>query len=57
MNFFHTAYTFTQLFFFKNCIFNIPFCYRSENQHFTFSTFLHIFILHGFFTQNKAKTC
>lgn len=57
MNFFHTAYTFTQLFFFKNCIFNIPFCYYSENQYFTFSTFLHIFILHGFFTQNKAKTC
>lgn len=57
MNFFHTAYTFTQLFFFKNYIFNIPFFYHSENQHFTFSTFLLFFILHGFFTQNKAKTC
>ena len=56
MNFFHTAYTFTQLFSSKTAFLTFHFAIILKINILHFRHFCTFFILHGFFTQNKAKT-
>lgn len=57
MNFFHTAYTFTQLFSSKTVFLTFHFSIILKINILYFRHFCTFFILHGFFTRNKAKTC
>ena len=57
MNFFHTAYTFTQFFSSKTAFLTFHFAIILKINILHFRHFCTFFILHGFFTQNKTKTC